>query len=53
MGRIMVEISEEQRVQIEMLVLDNDTEGAMLLLKELLTRIKRNENGAMKNHLNK
>jgi hypothetical protein len=51
MTRNIVEMGEEMRMRLEMIVLDRDAKGALVFAGELLSRIKQSENAGMKNHL--
>ena len=53
MKRSIIELSEEQRMQLEMIVLDSDKEDALFFAQALLEQIKDSAKSGMKNHLDK
>jgi hypothetical protein len=48
---MVLTISEEEFVQMKMIVMDRDEGGAFLLLKELLKRLEQQKHLGLKSHL--
>ncbi|NLI83051.1 MAG: hypothetical protein GX443_15390 [Deltaproteobacteria bacterium] len=48
---MVLTITEQEFVQMKMIVMDRDEGGALALLKEFLKRIEQQKNKALKSHL--
>ncbi len=51
MSDAVISITSQERMQLEMILLDRDTEGALAFLKVLKTRIEDSERKGMRSHL--